>query len=273
MIPENLHHAYAVKSEAVSQVQGVFDRIEASGDLDITVVENTVCSLMDRVFSDGLAIAALTQIKDADAYTYCHSVNVGILSMYLALATNYEDRIRQIGLGGLLHDVGKLSIPPAVLRKKGPLDDVERSIINEHPGAGARLIREAGCTDPIVISCVQDHHEKITGRGYPRRKPACEISPCAKIISVADVFDALTTDRPYRRAMTAEAALVLMVDRMGDSFDPWLLHRFVEVAGSIADQTYVTPDGRVAVRGEGSGAPTQDLVRKPPVFPRFDAAA
>jgi HD-GYP domain-containing protein (c-di-GMP phosphodiesterase class II) len=273
IIPENLKRAHAIKSEAVGQVQGVFDRIEVSGDLDVIAIESTVCDLMDRVVSDGLAIAALTQIKDVDGYTYCHSVNVCILSMYLALSTCYENQIKQIGIAGALHDLGKLTIPTAILRKNGPLSDLERRVIEQHPDEGVRLLQHSGCGDSIVLSCVQDHHEKLTGYGYPKHKPACEISSYAKLITLADVFDALTTDRPYRQAMSAETALILMVDEMGNDFDPWLFHRFIEVAGSIADQTCVTPDGHVAMRGTSVGASTGYLIQKAGVIPRFDAAA
>ena len=187
-MPEVFQQAYATKSESVKQVRTVFDRIEASGELNICDMEQTVCSLVDQVTSDGVATAAMTQLKDADAYTYCHSVNVCILAVYMGLSSDYQQEINYIGLGALLHDVGKLSIPMSVLRKNGPLNEQERGVVQEHPKQGLQLLHNAGCTNPIVQSCVLDHHEKLTGGGYPRRKAACEISPYAKIISLADVI-------------------------------------------------------------------------------------
>lgn len=237
-IPQNYHKAYSVRNEAMKSVHTVFDRIESTGTLELPHAENTVCELMDQVMSDGLAVASLTQIKDADTYTCSHSVNVCILGMYLALTTSYEKEVKSLGMGGLLHDVGKLAVPEKLLKKAGPLTDVERKIVQEHPRQGVELLIRSGCTNGVILSCVGDHHEKPTGYGYPQHKPASAVSPYAKIISLADVFDALTTERPYRAAMIPEQALLLMVTEMGHEFDPWLLRRFVEAVGSIAKSAF-----------------------------------
>jgi HD-GYP domain-containing protein (c-di-GMP phosphodiesterase class II) len=272
-IPEAFQQAYAIKSDSFKQVQSVFDRIESSGTLAVDELEDTVSALMDQVTSDGIAIASLTQLKDTDGYTYSHSVNVCILAMYMSLTTSYEPEIRHIGLGALLHDVGKVTIPVSLLRKRGALDESERRLIQEHPRRGVHLLHNAGCTNAIVLSCVLDHHEKLTGRGYPGRKPACEIGPYAKIVSLADVFDALTTDRPYRKAMSARDALMLMVSEMSPDFDPWLLQRFVDVVGSIADQTYITPAGYVALRENVVNAPVRQIIRVTSQIDGLDAVA
>ncbi len=268
-IPQTHHKAYSVRNEALESVHTVFDRIESTGALDLPNVESTVCDLMDQVVSDGLAVASLTQIKDADAYTYSHSVNVCILGMYLALTTSYEKEIRSIGIGGLLHDIGKLAVPDELLKRAGPLSDVERKIVEEHPKLGVELLVRSGCKDAIVLSCVQDHHEKRTGFGYPRHKPASEVSPYAKMTSLADVFDALTTDRPYRAAMAPEHALLLMVTEMGHQFDPWLLRRFVEAVGSIAKSAFAL-SGRTDMPSEES---IKGLIRKAEPVQGMDSAA
>lgn len=243
----NIRRATVLKSEAVHQVESVFGRIESSGTVDIPVVQNTVSGLVKELMSDRLALSSLSQLKDADSYTFTHSVNVAILAMYLAMNSQYEDDLERIGTGAILHDIGKVRSPRCVLRKPGPLDDLERRAIQRHPASGVELLLESGFRDGVGLSCVLDHHEKLSGGGYPRGKKATELSPYAKITGLADIYDALTTDRPYRKAMKPEDALLLMIQEMGDELDPWLFERFASAVGHLTQKTSVTPEGGIIV--------------------------
>jgi putative nucleotidyltransferase with HDIG domain len=234
---ERLKHASALKSEAVKDLTRVFRKIEATGEVDVVQAGGTVGKLIDELKGNHSALMTLAQLKDADAYTFTHSVNVSILTMYLALKCNLGSYLTEIGTGALLHDIGKIKIPLKVLRKDGPLDDDERRIIEQHPDLGARLLIKSGCKSDITISCVLDHHEKLTGRGYPVGKLGAAINTFAKITCLADIYDALTTDRPYRRAMSPRDALLLMMHKMKDDLDLQLLNIFISTMGQYVEGT------------------------------------
>jgi HD-GYP domain-containing protein (c-di-GMP phosphodiesterase class II) len=121
-------------------------------------------------------------------------------------------RLRVLALGGLLHDMGKLVVPTAVLAKPGPLDDDELAEIRKHPEAGERLLRELGGFAPGVRRLVLDHHERLDGSGYPRGLRGDELDVETRILAVCDVYDALVSDRVYRSAWTPERALALLRD-------------------------------------------------------------
>jgi HD-GYP domain-containing protein (c-di-GMP phosphodiesterase class II) len=127
--------------------------------------------------------------------------------------------LRQLALGGLLHDMGKLSVPNEILNKPGRLTDEEFAEIRRHPGAGRELLTELGGFPALVLDLVESHHERIDGGGYPNRVRADELDLEVRILTVADVYDALTADRVYREAWPAERALALLDDETGTAFD------------------------------------------------------
>ncbi|GAC1421119.1 MAG: hypothetical protein NVSMB5_14080 [Candidatus Velthaea sp.] len=169
-----------------------------------------------------------------DPYTAGHSQRVGDYSRKLAAALKLPQReIDVVENSALLHDIGKIAIPDAVLFKPTALDPAERKIIGTHPVIGAKLLGNIAAMEDIV-PCVMHHHEKIDGTGYPDRLLGEAIPFGARIIAVADSFDAMTTDRPYRRAMTAEAAV----------------NELVRVAGTQLDEQCVVAFGILVARGE-----------------------
>jgi HD-GYP domain-containing protein (c-di-GMP phosphodiesterase class II) len=126
--------------------------------------------------------------------------------------------LRTLALGGLLHDMGKLTVPSKVLTKPGPLDDAEFDEIRRHPDAGVRLLRDLGGFAPDVLRLVHDHHERLDGSGYPRGLAGEQLELETRILAVCDVYDALVSDRVYRAAWSPERALVLLRDPA--QFDP-----------------------------------------------------
>lgn len=238
---ESLAKATALKNEAVEDVSDVFKRIDSTGAVDVPTAKNAVTLLIGELVQNPGSLLSLVRLKDTDAYTYTHSVNVSILAMYIAMATKYEKYIEEIGTGALLHDIGKINIPTKVLRKNGPLNKEEFDLIQQHPKQGAILLVKSGHEEGISLSCVLDHHEKITGSGYPLGKKQSTISPYAKITSIADIYDALTTDRPYRNAMSPQTALQLMTMRMGHELDPEILSSFIAAVGFFSRATVPHP--------------------------------
>jgi HD-GYP domain-containing protein (c-di-GMP phosphodiesterase class II) len=175
----------------------------------------------EEAFLGGRVRALLVRLGAKDPSTEGHTRRVATLAVtigeQLGLA---ESRLRQLALGGLLHDIGKLSVPDEILNKPGRLSEAEFAEIRRHPGAGRDLLVELGGFSPLVLALVESHHERLDGQGYPNRQAAGDLPLEVRILTVADVFDALTADRVYRDAWPVERALALLEEESGRAFDP-----------------------------------------------------
>ncbi len=168
-------------------------------------------------------------IEARDPYTRGHSARVTALAEVIALRLGWsEERLASLRVGGPLHDIGKLAVSDHVLRKEGELEDDELAEIREHPRTGARLIlRVAALREAIPY--VLYHHERWDGSGYPSGKAGEEIPLEARVLAVADAFDAMTSDRPYRRALSRAQALAEVERCAGTQFDPVIARVFLEL--------------------------------------------
>jgi HD-GYP domain-containing protein (c-di-GMP phosphodiesterase class II) len=168
-------------------------------------------------------------IEARDAYTGGHLWRVSQYSQRLARACGMPpEMVFLAGLGGFLHDIGKISIPDNILGKRGHLTEPEYEVVKTHPGIGAVLIQEHPLGD-LALAAVHQHHEWIDGRGYPDRLQGEQISIYARIVSIADAFDALTSTRPYRREVESDPAVAFLRDEQGTQFDTRLLDAFVHM--------------------------------------------
>lgn len=243
---EDVKRAGEIKAAVVQDITGVFSRLETDGDIDFDVAENAVGMLLDEMQHNLYAISSMAMLKDADAYTFTHSVNVSILSMYLVLRTEYAGTVNDIGIGAMLHDIGKVEVPINILHKDGPLDDPEMNTMKRHPLRGAQILHGLGYRNSIAMACVLEHHEKLTGRGYPLRKSGDALSPYGRIVAIADVYDALTTDRPYRKAMKSRDAISIMTQNMSRDLDLNMLREFLIAIGQL-EQFCSAADGESGV--------------------------
>jgi putative nucleotidyltransferase with HDIG domain len=168
-------------------------------------------------------------IEAKDPYTKGHSVRVARFAVAIAEAMSLEDsRTQSIEYAALLHDLGKIGISRAVLAKAGALTDAEYGRVQEHPAIGARILESVPFLDS-VRPAVQDHHERVDGKGYGRRINGAELSVEARILAVADSYDAMTADRPYRAALSAEAAVAELRANCGTQFDEQIVETFLSV--------------------------------------------
>ena len=174
----------------------------------------------EEAFLGGRVRALLVRLGEKDPSTEGHTRRVATLAVAVGEQLGLtESRLRQLALGGLLHDMGKLSVPDAILNKPGRLTDEEFAEIRRHPAAGRDLLSELGGFAPLVLHLVESHHERLDGAGYPNRVPAGELELEVRILTVADVFDALTADRVYREAWSVQRALALLDQDTGTAFD------------------------------------------------------
>ena len=178
-------------------------------------------------------LAALTQaIEERDPYTRGHSLRVTELAETVARWLGWDEpRLAVLRLGAQLHDVGKLGISDHVLQKRGPLNGIELAQIRTHPVVGARLVSRIVGARPALPSVLY-HHERWDGDGYPTRRVGIEIPLEARVLAVADAYDAMTSTRPYHPAMPVPRALEEVDRNAGSQFDPTVVQAFLEVWGT-----------------------------------------
>ena len=186
-----------------------------AGDLHaVSLVEH------EEAFLGGRVRALLERLADKDPSTAGHTRRVATLAVEIGEQLGLpESRLRQLALGGMLHDMGKLRVPDEILTKPGRLTDEEFAAIRRHPGDGRELLAELGGFSTLVLELVESHHERLDGAGYPNRVAAADLPLEVRVLTVADVFDALTADRVYREAWPVERALALLHDETGTAFD------------------------------------------------------
>lgn len=206
---------------------------EANSSPEILRGSGQVVELMEKCLDNNeLGFHGLTKIMEKDYYTYTHSINVGLYCMTFALKIGMPaDEVHELGLGGMLHDVGKSGIPKEIINKKGALTDEEFETIKSHTNNGVEVIRALGCYGEKVIQMVGQHHEKYNGGGYHQGLIGDDISLFARICKLTDVYDALTTRRSYKKSLKAIEALTIMKSKMGNEFDPKLLNSFIRMMG------------------------------------------
>lgn len=192
------------------------------------MVQNTCKFLYDQ--RD--ALEHFIRVSTFDYSIFTHSVNVFVFSLALAQRLFPEELVRnEFGLGALLHDIGKTMIDPEILNCKGKLTDAQFEVMKMHPVYSYEILKEKGSLHPLVLDMARHHHERIKGGGYPDNLQGDAIAKEVRILTIADIFDALTTQRSYKDAMPSFPALKLMRDQMGDAIDPALFRTFVDMMG------------------------------------------
>jgi putative nucleotidyltransferase with HDIG domain len=169
----------------------------------------------------GTRVRALTQrLHEKDHSTEQHTRRVALRAVEVGEELGLPPgRLRALAIGGLLHDIGKLSVPERILKKPGGLDDDEFAVIRRHPEWGLKLLRELGGFAPSVLELVHSHHERLDGTGYPRGLHESQLALDTRILTVCDVYDALVSPRVYRDAWSHDAALRLLREDTGTAFD------------------------------------------------------
>lgn len=214
---------------AIRTVYNTFQSIEENGTLDTTALQRVTDSIVFDLFENRNNLVQLTDIRAHDAYTFAHSVNVAVLSAMMGMLCHMpRDEISLITLGGLLHDLGKVDVSSDILTKNRGLSDREFKIIKKHPLDGSRRILNVSDLPKksILATIAAQHHEHIDGSGYPNGITGNEMHRYAKITAIADVYDALTSERPYKKAYMPNIAYNIMHNISKGQFDQDLLDTF-----------------------------------------------
>ena len=213
------------------------------GQQDLLMVNERLRQKNEEVLKSQDVIQVLAQALEArDPYTQGHSLRVAEVAVLLAremgLGREEQEAVRH---GCLLHDIGKIHVPDAVLRKAGSLDETEFELMRRHPAVGEQICRSLAFARPF-LAVIRHHHERWDGMGYPDGLAGVEISLHARITAVADAWDAMTTDRPYRVALPLDIALQRLTDGAGTQWDPDLIELFVRVMTRRLGQAPVMPE-------------------------------
>lgn len=208
--------------------------------LDTAVAEEVVATCVDSIVRNPDAMIWMSKIKHEHEYTAEHCLNVCILAIAFGRYLNFEEHeLQRLGLCGLLHDVGKMRVPAAILDKVEKLTSEELRILQDHTVAGHKLLVEIGHAPPLAADVALNHHERPDGGGYPRQLAADEVSEYARIISVVDAYDAMTSDRCYSRAKSPVEAQKILYENRGTQFDEECALQFMQAIGPYPPGTWV----------------------------------
>ncbi|WP_338119983.1 HD-GYP domain-containing protein [Paenibacillus thalictri] len=222
---------------------------------------NILTMIIDDLSDHKDAMIMLTNISVMDDYLYQHSLNVCIYTTMLAMSYGFSrDELMTIGLGSLLHDIGKTQLPTDVLKKKGKLTDSEYATIKRHAEYGFQLLKDEPNIPLLAAHCALQHHERIDGSGYPRNLKGMDIHEYARWIGIADSYDAMTTHRVYRNAMLPHQALEVLFTGSGTLYEKQKLELF-------RDKIAIYPIGVLVRLSSGESGIVVDLNSSAPMRP------
>ncbi|MBI4745801.1 MAG: HD domain-containing protein, partial [Deltaproteobacteria bacterium] len=256
--------ARRVYKGAIDVVRTAMDEVRLGKIPSSTGAKVVISEMVDQVLENRSAILGLSMVKNYDEYTFHHCVNVSILSLALAEAVGMpKDVLNDLGVGAILHDIGKIDTYEGIIKKPGPLSEDEWKEVRKHPARGAEIIRKMEGISELSIRVVIEHHLKYNRQGYPQIEGAGSQSEPSMCVNIADCYDAITTMRPYQVPYNPGKALEYMHTLSGKDFEPHLLDRFIEVLGIYPPGTLVRLNTNeiAIVTAPNPKDPTQPKVR------------
>jgi putative nucleotidyltransferase with HDIG domain len=246
---EELARAHKVHSEANLLMRNIMNDVRLGKQVRVEQMEPIVDKMASSILRNSGAILSLTRIKNKDEYTFQHSVGVAALLIAFCRGLGLdEETIRQAGIGGMVHDVGKMQTPDRILNKPGKLTDEEFTVMRHHVVASREILEITPNISQTALHVAAQHHERFDGSGYPNRLKGSEISPIGQMAAIIDVYDAITSDRVYHKGMPPTEALRKLFEWSKFHFNPELVHAFAKVVGIYPVGALVRLEsGRLAV--------------------------
>ena len=256
-IEQNYPISSKTRSKAVEAIEEAFDIVQKEKELSNAFVfdglgkkfSTVVCDILTDIQDNKAAISLLADVYSYDNYIFTHSLNVTIYSLALGMQLKLNQRqLEEIGLGAILHDVGKMQIPLEILLKPAKLTDHEFELIKKHTEHGFDILRKIPNMSLVTAHCAYQHHERIDGSGYPRGLKGDDIHYYSKLIGIADVYDAVTSNRVYRSAMLPHEGLEILYAGAGTQFEHNMVEAFRKaVAVYPAGITVILNDNRKGI--------------------------
>ncbi len=246
--------------QTLDVVETVFEDARLGRRPSTSMAFNTVHKMVSTAIGRPYALLAMTLLKDYDNYTFTHSVNVSVISLTVGRACNLpEEQLTLLGMGGMMHDLGKMTIEHEIITKPGQLSEEERLKMMEHPQRGVEIIARMENIPPEVVDIIHHHHLRYDRTGYPENRRGRKLSPLVDMVAIADIFDAMTTVRCYQKPFTPKKALDRLQEMSGTHLHPEFVAEFIDFLGPYPVGTLVRlKDDRIALvvdqnhQGEGS---------------------
>jgi putative nucleotidyltransferase with HDIG domain len=231
-VQEELVEAKEIKKEAKQTVQKVMEDIRLGKQIEMEKVDNVVNKMVDSIFRNKDALTSLGRIKTVDEYTFFHSISVSVLMITFSKYIGFDyELVKTIGIGGLLHDVGKMQVPVEILTKQGRLSEDEYAKIKEHVKHSYNIIEQIPGINEASIYVAAHHHERLDGTGYPYGLKGEQISIFGQMAAIADVYDAMTSDRCYQKGILPTEVLRKLFEWSEFHFNRDLVQQFIRCVG------------------------------------------
>jgi putative nucleotidyltransferase with HDIG domain len=228
----DIQQSMVIHKEASAATSQFMTDAKEGKNLDTSVAKDVISELVSHCIKSPEAFVNMTRLKDFDNYTFTHSVNVSALTIAIGRRLGMSaNEMNSLGMAGLMHDIGKMRISEAIINKPGKLTDDEFKIIKTHPALGYEYLKNNSNANDDVLLAVRHHHEKSDGSGYPDGLLEKDIPKFSKIISIADVYDAITSARSYHKGMMPSDALKIIFSWSGKHFNNTLVKFFISIMG------------------------------------------
>lgn len=259
---EEFHQAESLHEQASGIVKGFMEEVALGRSINVQIAKQAVSKCVESIMKSPDALMWMTQLKNRDEYTAQHSMNVCILSIALARQLGLEkEELEDVGLCGMMHDMGKMKVPPEILNKPGKLEAEELAIMRSHPTLGMKLLMSSRDMPGCAIDAAYGHHERMDGKGYPRGLTAERIHSYTRIVAIADTYDAINSDRVYQNGRTHLETIKLLTEAGVNHLDPEMVKKFIECLGVYPPGNIVEmTNGEIAVVIEEN--PTKKLKPK-----------
>ena len=274
---EELVRAREIQGRARSAVKNMMQDVRMGSSITLDTFEPLVEEITSSMLRNSGAMLSLGALKDADDYTFQHSVSVSTLMIALCRQLELDtDATREAGLGALLHDVGKMKTPPAILNKPGKFTDAEFAIMKQHPVDGHAMLLATPGIGEVPLAITLYHHERVDGSGYPEKRMQDAIPTVAQMAAIVDVYDAISSDRCYHKGMPPPEAVRKIFEWSKFHFNPGLVQAFVRCIGIYPVGALVRLESHrlAVVTGQHDNKLTQpvvcafyDTARHRPLFP------
>lgn len=231
-VGEEMLKANRIHAEAKNLVTNVLRDVKMGNPIDIDVFDTLADGMVDSVLRNHNALACLGRIRQKDNYLLEHSINLAVLMGIFAKSLQLDRDTMQLAvIGAMLHDIGKVMIPDAVLHKPGKLSDDEFAIMRQHVVHSRELLKRTPGVGALTIRVAAEHHERMDGSGYPEGLHGCDICREGRMVAIADVYDTITADRCYHKGLPPTGAMKKLLEWSGTHLDQELVHRFIRSMG------------------------------------------